>query len=292
MLLVVQVDAAELRLDRGQADRGEGDAAAVLGHRVVLALAQATHQRGGGVHRVLLAGDRAGEHHRHPRLVDQDRVGLVHDRRLQRRLHPLGHVGDELVAQVVEAGLADRHVGDVAAVRGAALLRGGRLVDPPDGEPEQRVDRLHPLGVAAGQVVVDGEHVHRAVAEPDVPVRGDGRGERLALTGGHLGDLAGEQRHGAEQLHVVRALVEPAAGRLAADRADLLVLLGPAGGLGQLGVGELLQLGLAGLDRRQQLLQRGQVDRRPRALEEPAEPGLEPLRHTHEPQRYANRSRL
>ena len=128
-------------------------------------------------------------------------------------LHPVVDVGDELVAQVVEAGLADRDVGDVAGVRRAALLVGGRLGDPADGEAEQVVDRLHPLGVAAGQVVVDGEHVHRAVAEADVPVRGDRGGQRLALTGGHLGDLAGEQRHRAEQLHVVRPLAERRAGR-------------------------------------------------------------------------------
>ncbi len=148
----------------------------------------------------------------------------------QRRLHPVVDVGDQLVAQVVEAGLADRDVGDVAGVRLAPLLAGGRLGDPADGQPEQVVDRRHPVGVAAGQVVVDGDHVHRAVAQPDVPVRGDRRGQRLALTGGHLGDVCRTACAIAPSscTSYGRSSERPPGG-LAADGADLDQILGLAG---------------------------------------------------------------
>jgi hypothetical protein len=260
--------------------------AAVVGHLVVLGRPQVADQRGGLVHRVALGAGAAGQHHRDPRLVDQDRVGLVDDRGGELALHPGLDVGGELVAQVVEAGLADRHVRDVGAVRGAALLGCGRLGDPADAEAEQREHRLHPGGVAAGQVVVDGEHVHRAAAHPHVPERGDGGGQRLALTGGHLGDLGVQQRHRADQLHVERPLVDRAAGRLPADRADLHRIACLLRRRGQRGVVQLAQRVLTGRDGRQPLLERREIHRRARTLQKLAEPALQPRRHTHGAQRY------
>ena len=118
----------------------------------------------------------AGQHQRHQRLVDEHRVGLVDQRDVGVRRHQVVDVGDELVAQHVEADLVDRGVGDVALVGGAALV-GGRLGgDPADRQAHRLQQRAHPFGVAAGQVVVDGDDVH-------VPAR-----ERVA--GG--GDRAGQ----------------------------------------------------------------------------------------------------
>ena len=74
----------------------------------------------------------------------------------------------------------------------------------------------HPLAVALGQVVVDGDDVH-ALAGQRVEVGRQHAGQRLALTGLHLGDVAQVQRRGAHHLHVEGPLVEHPPGRLAGD---------------------------------------------------------------------------
>ena len=86
--------------------------------------------------------------------------------------------------------------------------------DDADGEAEEIVDLAHPLGVALGEVVVDGDDVHAAAGER-VEIdrqRGD---QRLAFAGLHLGDLAFVQDHAADQLHVEMALAERALGGFA-----------------------------------------------------------------------------
>ena len=59
----------------------------------------------------------------------------------------------------------------------------------PTRHPEEAVEAAHPLRVAAGQVVVDRDDVH-ALAFERVQVGGQGRDQRLAFAGLHLGDLA------------------------------------------------------------------------------------------------------
>ncbi len=89
---------------------------------------------------------------------------------------------------------------------------------------------------------------------------GQGRGERLALAGLHLGDRARVQHHAADQLDVEVALAERAPAGLAAERERLgqqvVERLAVAGalaqrvGLGaQLGVVEQLHLRLDAVDR-------------------------------------------
>ena len=84
----------------------------------------------------------------------------------------------------------------------------------PTVRPEELVDLAHPLGVALGEVVVDGDDVD-AVAGERVEVDGKRGDQRLAFAGLHLGDLALVQHHAADQLHVEVALAERALGRLA-----------------------------------------------------------------------------
>ena len=79
--------------------------------------------------------------------------------------------------------------------------------DPADRKPEEAVDLPHPLGVAAGQVVVHGHEVDAAAAER-VQVDGQSRDEGLALTGLHLCDPAEVQRHAPHQLDVEVSLSE------------------------------------------------------------------------------------
>ena len=85
---------------------------------------------------------------------------------------------------------------------------------PPDLEAEEAVDLSHPLGVTAGQVVVDGHHVD-AVAGEGVQVDRQGRHQGLALAGLHLGDPAEMEGGAAHQLHVEMPLADGPPGGLA-----------------------------------------------------------------------------
>ena len=64
----------------------------------------------------------AADDQRRARLVDQDRVDLVDDGVVQPARHAVGHLVDHVVAQVVEAELVVRAVGDVGGVGGLLLL--------------------------------------------------------------------------------------------------------------------------------------------------------------------------
>src|SRR5262249_21023921 len=105
----------------------------------------------------------AGDDQRRGSLVDEDVVHLVDDGVIERPLDLLGarrivrvapardlHV----VAQVIEAELAVRSVGDVAIVGGAALGLAVPVhvaLDVAGGHAESPVNGQHPFTVAAGQ---------------------------------------------------------------------------------------------------------------------------------------------
>jgi len=94
-------------------------------------------------------------------------------------------------------------------LRGIAVLRFDKITY---AHPEQVINGAHPLRVPAGQVVIDGDDVHRPAAQC-VAGRGERPGQRLALTGSHLRDLPGQQRQRAHELDVEGTLPEPAASR-------------------------------------------------------------------------------
>ena len=150
---------------------------------------------------VRLAGGRAGDDERGAGLVDEDRVDLVDDGVVVAALHHVGGLPGHVVAQVVEAELVVRAVGDVGGVLLAAL-GGGLAGDDASGRhPERAEDAAHQLGLVAGEVVVDRDDVHAAGGDR-VEVGGQGGDEGLALTGLHLGDVAEVQGRAAHQLHV------------------------------------------------------------------------------------------
>ena len=208
-------------------------------------------------------------------------------------LHHLRHVVLHVVAQIVEAEFVVRSVGDVRGVGLPALIVVKAVDDDADGHAEKLVDLAHPLGVAAGQIVVDGDDVHALPGERIEIDRGRGD-ERLAFAGAHFGDRAFMQDQAADQLNIEMTLLErtlrglPNGGegwrheivqRLAGRE------LGPQlGGLRQeLVVGQRLELGLQRIDRR---------DLRPVALQ-PAVVGRaeDPLHHRVEFQRRAEHFR-
>ena len=82
----------------------------------------------------------------------------------------------------------------------------------PTVRPRNCVDPAHPLGVAAGEVVVHGDDVDAAARE-GVQRDGERRDERLALAGPHLGDLPLVEDHAAHELDVVVALPDARACR-------------------------------------------------------------------------------
>ena len=235
VLLGVQVDAAELCLELLRAGLGEVNVAAVGVGVVVRARNQVADEPDDfDLRRLAVRG--ACQHQRHQRLVDEHRVGLVDQRDVGVRRHQVVHVGDQLVAQYVESDLVDRAVGDVALVRRAPLL--GRRVgrDPADCQPQRLDQRAHPFGIAACEVVVDGDDVHVAAADR-IARRGDRTRQRLALTRGHLHDVACQHPQRALQLYVERPQRGGPFGGFSGDRQELR----DVGGIGE--AAELQQLG-------------------------------------------------
>jgi hypothetical protein len=108
---------------------------------------------------------RAADDQRRARLVDQDRVDLVDDPVEQLALHARLHVVDHVVAQVVEAVFVVGPVGDVGGIGSTLLVRRLLRHDHAHRQAQEPVDLAHPVGVAGGQVVVDGHYMHAAAGE-------------------------------------------------------------------------------------------------------------------------------
>ena len=156
----------------------------------------------------------AGNDQRRAGFVDEDGVDFVDDGELVAALHAIGEVVFHVVAQIVEAELVVGAVGDVGAIGGAALRVVEIVDDHADGEAQYAVDRPHPFGVAAGEVIVDGDDVHAAAGER-IQISGKSGDQRLSFAGFHLGDLALVQHHAADQLHVEMAHGQRAAAGFA-----------------------------------------------------------------------------
>jgi hypothetical protein len=114
---LVEVVDAELVLDLLDARLGDRDGALLLVDLVVDVAHQPRDDPGElGVPLRRLVG-RTADDQRCARLVDEDGVDLVDDGEVVAALHQLGRAPRHVVAQVVEAELVVRAVGDVAGVR-------------------------------------------------------------------------------------------------------------------------------------------------------------------------------
>ena len=162
---VVEVLDAELGLDLLDAGVGDRDLPLLLVDLVVDVTPELAHDEGELLVEHLGVGHPPGDDQRRPGLVDEDRVDLVDDRVDVAPLHLVLAGHRHVVAQVVEAELVVRAVGDVGGV--LPPLVGGVVHaghDEADGEPQPVVDLPHPLGVAPGQVLVDRHDVQPAAA--------------------------------------------------------------------------------------------------------------------------------
>src|SRR5437868_3987583 len=66
---------------------------------------------------------------------------------------------------------------------------------------EKVVELAHPLRVALGQVIVDGDHVHAASGK-SIQINRKCGDERFAFASLHLRDLARVQHHATDELHI------------------------------------------------------------------------------------------
>ncbi len=176
-------------------------------------------KRNEGVDGVVEVGavvQRAGDDERRARLIDEDRVDFIDDRIVVATLHHLGAVVFHVIAQIIEAELVIRRVGDVAGIGLAALVVVQTVHDDAGRQPEEAVEPAHRGRVALGEIVVDGDDMH-ALAGECVEVDRKGRHQRLAFTGLHFGDGAAMKDHGAGQLHVEGAHVQNTARRFTGD---------------------------------------------------------------------------
>ena len=147
-------------------------------------------------------------------LVDQDGVHLVHDGEVMLALHQLVGVDGHIVAEIVKAHLV---VGTVSHVGEICLLTLGliHIVDNETHlEAEETMDFTHPLAIALGKVVVDGDDMDTFAAQC-VKVGGESGHQRLTFTGLHLGDAALVQDDAADELHGVGAHAQHAVRCLA-----------------------------------------------------------------------------
>ncbi len=250
---LVEVVDAEVVLDLLDAGLEHADGALLLVDLVVDVRRELEGEaRELGEPAVGLAGCGAGDDERGAGLVDEDRVDLVHDRVVVAALHHVGRLPRHVVAQVVEAELVVRAVGDVGGVLLATLRGSLARQDDAGGHAERAVHAAHQLGLVAREVVVDRDDVHAACGDR-VEVGREHGGEGLALTGLHLGDVAEVQRGATHDLHVEGAHAERAnrglahggerLGQQVVERLAVGVALAELDGLVlELLVGELLEV--------------------------------------------------
>ena len=142
--VVVEVLHPEGFLDLLDAALGRGNLLFLLVHLVVLAVLEARDDGGEAVVDVGGALGHARDDEGGPGLVDEDRVDLVHDGVVEFALDELVRGGRDVVAQVIEAELGVRAVGEVAAVGLFALLEAHRVLYQADLQAEELVDLAHP----------------------------------------------------------------------------------------------------------------------------------------------------
>ena len=237
---------------------------------------------------------RPGDDERRAGLVDEDVVHLVDDGEVQGPLYLL-HVlvvhrvvaggQPHVVAEVVEAELVVRAVGDVAGV-GLLPLGGIHLaLDRAHGQAQRHVEPAHPLHVATGEVIVHGDDVY-APPFQGIEIGGQRGDERFALAGDHFGNVAAVEDDSPHELHVVVPQAQVPAAGLAADGEglnqqviDRFAAGQPLAEFGrlfrQLGVGHGLVFGLQGVDGIYRGLELADVPRVGRA-EQPGQRPLDP----------------
>ena len=151
--------------------------------------------------RVRRLGAHAGNDKRRTRFVDQDGVNFVHHGKRMAALHAIFGTRHHVVTQVVETEFGVRAIRHIGLIRGNALRGRHAGLDQAHFHAHKAIDAAHPLAVAAGQVVVDGNNVN-VFPRKSVQITGKRGNKRFTFAGFHFGNLAFMQSHTADKLHV------------------------------------------------------------------------------------------
>ena len=129
----------------------------------------------------------AGDNQRRSCLVDQDGVHLVNNGVIELALHHLLFINNHVVAQIVKPQLVVGAVGDVAVVRGTALIVVEVVDDAPNRKPQKAENFTHPLRIALGEVIVYGHDVH-TLSGKRIQIRGQSFCYGFTLARFHFGN--------------------------------------------------------------------------------------------------------
>ena len=170
-----------------------------------VSLAFLSHQLGGQlidglVHRRVVVGLTRNDQRR-ARLINQNRVHFVNNRKVQATLNAVCCVIHHVVAQIVKPVLVVGAVCNVSQIRQLLFIARGLGQVHTHRQAQEVVQRAHGFGVTTGQVVIHSHHMH-ALACQGVQVHRQRRGQRLTLTRTHFRNLALVQRNTTHQLHV------------------------------------------------------------------------------------------
>ena len=133
-------------------------------------------------------------------LVDEDGVHLIDNGVGMAALHHVVFISHHVVAQIVEAELVVGAVGNVGIISFPAGIAIHALHDQAHRQAQPAVKLAHPLAVALGKVIVDGDDVD-TLAGQCIQIGGQRCHKGLAFTGLHLGDVAPVQGDAAGDLH-------------------------------------------------------------------------------------------
>ena len=117
-------------------------------------------------------------------------------------LYKLFLVDHHVVTKVIESQLVIGHIGDVASVSRASLLRLHVVQNHAHGKAQEFMNLSHPLGVTLRQIVVDSYDMH-APSLQGVQVCGKSGYQGLTFTGLHLRDTSLVENDAADDLHPV-----------------------------------------------------------------------------------------
>ena len=162
----------------------------------------------------------SGNNQRGARLIDQDGVHLVDNRKCMTALHLILLIDRHVVAQIVESELIVRTIGDIRLIHRLAVFRRDIVDNQSDLESEETVNLSHPLAVSLCQIVVDCDDMY-ALSGQRIEVYRQRCHKGLALAGFHLSDASLMQDDAADDLYPVVTHAEHAVRRLSHGRKRL-----------------------------------------------------------------------
>ena len=146
---------------------------------------------------------RGGNDERGARLVDQNGIHFVDNGKIKFPLHERLETRRHIVAQIIEAKLVVRSVGDVRRVGRFFFVAILSVNHHARRQSQKVIEPSHPLAVTLGEVVVHRHHVHAFSAER-VQIHRQSTNERFSFSRFHFRDTSFVEDHASDELHVKR----------------------------------------------------------------------------------------